>query len=840
MRSPILSLVFVVSMLASTEGAAETVPLQGLRADTDIYVDILDHLGEDITFTGIGDADLYGPDGTHVMTTSSGQTQWVGANGTYMLDIHSDQDLWDVTVGPGKSGRVWSYAWQFDGGGFDESTSLTTSFYAVIPGGGRGYDAVVELAVDGLAGFVYTVSGNALGVDGTDGRSVPSAFGITWGQDYQIYLNPPEEPSYEVLDQEVSAASYRAGALGCDVAVPGVLDGEFVFVAYGAGGYHVVCDTDEDGSIDLTAAGDLHLLGPAGPGYNQLGWDGRDNYGEALPPGTYSCVVTVTSGEFHFVASDIETSFAGLRMFAVDADRTRLGLPMFWNDTEVMDNAGFMPDGQAALHTSGPAGIPSGLYADPAFANVNARAWGRFAALSKGNQALLDTYTWLSHDTSDAFEISILDLGTDSDQDGIVDVDESCTHGTDPTRADTDGDSLSDADEILVLPTDPARADTDGDGVFDACEIGDIDDPGDTDGDGIIDALDTDDDDDGVPTALESAGDTDGDGIVDYLDVDDDGDGLSTRLEGLYDTDEDGIPDHLDADDDNDGQPTLSEGLIDSDGDGFPDCRDADDDGDGIGSSSELGDTDGDGIPDALDPDDDGDGIPTQAEGGIKVDTDGDGLFDYLDDDDDGDSVDTIKEIGDSDGDGILDRHDPDDDGDGLPTLDEVGADTDGNGIDDYLDPDDDGDGILTSDEVAWFDSDVDGDGVPNWHDRDSDGDRRLDSAEGTGDSDGDGVPDFVDPDAMAPVVVAPVLPLNPADDDDGDDGLSEDDELVRLLPDGSLEALAVDRNTPTGCATTGSAHPSLWLFALLGLVGSRARRAVELRGGSGRTPRRD
>ena len=56
---------------------------------------------------------------------------------------------------------------------------------------------------------------------------------------------------------------------------------------------------------------------------------------------------------------------------------------------------------------------------------------------------------------------------TDSDSDGVADVDEMNIYRTDPYNADSDGDGLTDGNELFATTTDPLVWDTDGDGVQD-------------------------------------------------------------------------------------------------------------------------------------------------------------------------------------------------------------------------------------------------------------------------------------------------------------------------------------------------------------------------------------
>ena len=79
---------------------------------------------------------------------------------------------------------------------------------------------------------------------------------------------------------------------------------------------------------------------------------------------------------------------------------------------------------------------------------------------------------------------------TDDDGDGLTDVDEMNTYGTNPKRADSDGDGLTDPAELETHHTNPNIADTDNDGLRDGEEFTAYHtNPliGDTDGDGFLD-----------------------------------------------------------------------------------------------------------------------------------------------------------------------------------------------------------------------------------------------------------------------------------------------------------------------------------------------------------------
>jgi len=851
---PMISIVLaglstLVSPPAHAEGTNELTDVQGMRATTVIRVDILDSATETFTWQGsstnlnnvttFADIEVFDPSNTISLGIfSSGDTitptQGDGAYYVYIIDTWGNTDGdqyddpvndWDITVigtAPG-FGRVWSYEWRMNALSFSQASAFDGSFYTVVEGGDAGHDGVVEMRTEGLAGFLYWIGANAVGIPGNDGRSAFEGGFIP--KDYPVYLNPPEDANYDPLPPTVDQYLDFDGDELCDGVAFGIAGGTIEFDSNVDGTYHFICDLDGDGQYDLTSDVDYHQIGDAAIGTNQISWGGEDNLGQPVPAGNYSCILRLTVGEFHYIANDIETSYQGFRLFNVDALQNRTGLDMFWNDADVLcplhpndfAECAPMPNGALALDYSGPLGVAAGNYsdpteADPASPNFNSRAWGQWNTDSKGDGTNLDTYTWIFEDDSLEFDVRVIDPNLDTDLDGLGDADEECMHGTDWNNPDTDGDGLGDYEEVVELPTDPLNPDTDGDGVDDGIEVGgDPANPIDTDNDGLINAVDDDDDDDGVLTIdedIDNDGDptndnTDefednGDNIPNYLDTDDDGDGVFNDVEDIDgdgdptndDSDGDGIPDYLDMDDDGDNVPTWLEDVDgdgdptndntdanEPDGDNIPDYLDVDDDGDGIDTIDEDINEDGDptndhsdedGVPDYLDPDDDGDGIDTVDEG--PFDTDGDGIDDYLDLDSDNDGLDDADEgIEDTDLDGNPDFQDPDDDGDGIPTdqeaPDENPVDSDGDGTPDHLDPDDDNDGIPTLTEGG-FGDDFDGDGTPNHLDIDSDGDTIPDQTEGIVDSDGDGDSDFLDLDSDNDLVPDQVEGIEDIDND--------------------------------------------------------------------------
>ncbi len=820
----------------AAEGTAQLGTSQVLRASlTAIHVDILDSATETVVWQGTSldaarvpvpvGADVYDPAGGFVGRFASGDPiPPVAGNGAYLFLVGDDltgsaaccdasdplfdpvccatpdgvvEDIleWDVAVSGASvgRGRVWSDTWWFDGGTYSSAGALDGRFYFRVGGGGPSNDGVIELEVDGLAGFLYSVAGNASGLDGTHGRSVADV-GQPFAEEHRVYLLPPEDADMDALPAALRSAAAGYEDPACPVAAPGIpwFGASFTLDSVTAGTTHLVCDLDGDGVFSYTSDRDAHRIADADVGVNEILWDGLDNAGNPAPSGPTTCLVQVAVGELHYPARDVEAAYEGLRTWAVDASLIRTGLPMFWNDGAVQFlEEQLMPSGELSAVEAPVGGLFPGAYGDPPIAHSadapgNARGWGDFVGDdTKGNQTYLDTWAFLSIATVGGLVVEVVDALADSDGDGVDDLTETCGLGTDPLDPDTDGDGLLDGEEAL-LGTDALSADTDLDGYGDLLETGDPLAPIDTDGDGLADAVDLDDDDDGVATVDELDADTDGDGLADRQDDDDDNDGIPTADEiaasggaEVQSPDNDGLPAWLDADSDDDSLPDATEGLADTDGDGVVDLLDLDDDGDLVSTLDELtiwvslgadpsnpdddgdgligerdADPDADNIPSFLDDDSDGDGIADAVEGFADPDGDSVGAFEDLDAD--GDLVDDAVEgeATDTDLDQTPDRLDLDDDGDGVDTFDERG-DTDEDGLPDRLDLDDDGDGLLTADELAdserIFDVDPDGDGQATWVDEDADGDGVPDGEEGReSDSDRDGVPDYLDPDVLS------------------------------------------------------------------------------------------
>lgn len=440
---------FLLALALATPGPAHAEGWQELGAqsqvldhETVLYVDVLDPTVETFVFSGVGSVTVTDPVGTVIGSFGTGEpiSPTPGLDGAYKLVLNADQtEEWDISVlgveSPG--GRLHSPNWFFFTDSYGEEDAFTGSFYALVAGGGEGYTAVVELRTDGLAGREWSMAANSRGVNGPDaGRSLPM-LGNSFTEEYPIYINPPAKAAYDVAMPAVGQLDLSGGVTGCDAVAPGHTTASFSFDSNVVGTYHLVCDLNDDGIYDVAGDDDLSLSGSAEIGTNYVEWDGTDNGGEPVRPGAFDCQVTLTVGEFHYIAADVETSFLGLRLFQVLADGARAPLDMYWNDTAVEYAGETMPNGEAPLVTSGADGVSSGDYDDVAVPNANARSWGNFtvvgeSAPSKGESSYLDTFAWLEETASASLVVQVFESDADTDGDGFTDIEELCDQGTDP------------------------------------------------------------------------------------------------------------------------------------------------------------------------------------------------------------------------------------------------------------------------------------------------------------------------------------------------------------------------------------------------------------------------
>lgn len=288
----------------------------------------------------------------------------------------------------------------------------------------------------------------------------------------------------------------------------------------------------------------------------------------------------------------------------------------------------------------------------------------------------------------------------DDDDDGVLDVEDTCPRTPDPANGDADADGLGDACDPCPRTFATQQNDADGDGVGDACDLCPhvaLPAPA-----CLVDA------DCALAGGACFAGrcahdpDTDEDGLGDACDVDDDGDGVCDAC--------------FDARQPRAGAPRCAASATGASCVGTDNCplranaSQDDTDGDGVGDVCAPADADSDGVVDSAD------NCPARANPD-QADADSDGLGDACD------ACPWAADDGrDQDGDGVGDACDTDDDNDGTPDVADLCPLTADDGRD--RDADAVGDACDNCLEVPNADqADLDGDSVGDACDVDVDGD---------------------------------------------------------------------------------------------------------------------
>lgn len=298
-------------------------------------------------------------------------------------------------------GRLWTYVWGFRGNSFNSASAADTNYYVPVPGGFPNTNFVWQLDLNNFAGFAYEIIANELGVDSPNaagnnvaGLSVPIS-GNSATPQYKVYLSyptlnigppPAQSPVISNLRFEDSAG---VDFTFSPTATPGVQDtGFFKFTSNVDGTYGIIIDTDDgngNGPDGVYGPGDVLLLGTTqANAETSVEWDGKDANGNTLPVGNYSAQVQARLGEYHFVATDAETSGGGaqngLTIFRASSNTNTSNTLVYWDDITGLGN----PAGATTT-------LPNG-----ALSNTPAgkHTWGNFSSGGFGNLRHIDTYVF--------------------------------------------------------------------------------------------------------------------------------------------------------------------------------------------------------------------------------------------------------------------------------------------------------------------------------------------------------------------------------------------------------------------------------------------------------------
>ena len=181
------------------------------------------------------------------------------------------------------------------------------------------------------------------------------------------------------------------------------------------------------------------------------------NYGTILTSGKEDAVAMVLTAYF-----DVQTT-GRYRFYMVDDDSARLYID---NNLVIDHNATGWRDGYADLYLKAGTHSFKLEYCERADRAVLQLYW----AGPDFTQKIMDSSAlwYTTDDTTVLAEVTAWQK--DTDLDGVRDIEER-QNNTDVNSSDSDGDGLTDLEEINIYHTDPNKADTDGDGVSDYEEV---------------------------------------------------------------------------------------------------------------------------------------------------------------------------------------------------------------------------------------------------------------------------------------------------------------------------------------------------------------------------------
>lgn len=310
----------------------------------------------------------------------------------------------DTTTDPDprlNQGRLWTYIWGFRGESFGSASAADTNYFVPVPGGFPNTNYVWKLDLNNFSGFAYEIIANELGVDSPNaasnnvaGLSVPIS-GNNATPQYKVYLSYPTLNIGPPPAQVPVISNLRfEDSDGIDftfspTATPGVQDtGFFRFTSNVDGTYGIIIDTDDgngNGPDGVYGVGDVLLTGETQANVEtSVEWNGRDIDGNSLPIGNYNAQIQVRLGEYHFLATDAETSGGGtqngLTIFQASSNSSTSNTLVYWDDITGLGN----PSGSTST-------LPNGASSNTA---AGKHTWGNFTSGGFGNLRHIDTYVF--------------------------------------------------------------------------------------------------------------------------------------------------------------------------------------------------------------------------------------------------------------------------------------------------------------------------------------------------------------------------------------------------------------------------------------------------------------
>ncbi|WP_086047798.1 T9SS type A sorting domain-containing protein [Hugenholtzia roseola] len=274
--------------------------------------------------------------------------------------------LFDITVvnaaGVEQKGRLWSREWSFTTGGSDNNHTVDAGMFVYTS---ERDSVVTRVDFNGMRPFGFAVSCNPTGTRNTGDKIVDrrSVFNnITTPEQAQT------RPFYLIFLNNPDLIEFPSGTVGCLLGVD--LDqclntGYCIRVnSEGGGAADILLDLNGVVGYQPNTADVLMIDVQIPDGISCIPWDGNDNLGNPVPPGTeVPITVSFFTGLTHLPISDVENhnngfSVALIRPISNICNGSFQSPRIYWDDTLI--NTGTALDGNLELAGCDPATSATG------------------------------------------------------------------------------------------------------------------------------------------------------------------------------------------------------------------------------------------------------------------------------------------------------------------------------------------------------------------------------------------------------------------------------------------------------------------------------------------------
>lgn len=246
-------------------------------------------------------------------------------SGISWLNLH----LFDVTVANASnqtmSGRLHSQGWQFS------TESFTNPFNGVVYPYDGG-NALYSVDFNGMQPWIFVVNFNSKGTADTGDflEDRKSKIGNSTYGEFEVFLNPPDEELYPVLEREIDLIG-KVEELDCTNSTyciefttnsSGVMEG---FLDFNNNGVY-----DEDNG-EIYFGKEISKAGAS-----CVPWDGKDAFGNRVTDTEFEIYASLSFGVTHLPLYDVEHQKNGF-IINVVRPSTALQPKVFWDDRNIED-----------------------------------------------------------------------------------------------------------------------------------------------------------------------------------------------------------------------------------------------------------------------------------------------------------------------------------------------------------------------------------------------------------------------------------------------------------------------------------------------------------------------